>query len=47
MAGSNVDSTAASDFFADVHPPVYGFNVQQQFNGLTAKEKLYAHYMSK
>lgn len=38
---------SASDAFPDSNPPVYGFNVLQQFNGLTSKEKFYAHYMSK
>ncbi|KAE9375368.1 dipeptidyl peptidase III [Stipitochalara longipes BDJ] len=38
---------AASDVFVDINPPVYGFNIQQQFDGLNSKEKLYAHYMSK
>lgn len=38
---------STADAFADSNPPVYGFNVLQQFNGLTSKEKMYAHYMSK
>ena len=32
---------------ADVHPPVCGLNVGKHFEGLTSKEKLYAHYMSR
>lgn len=35
------------DVFADTNPPIYGFNMQKQFDGLTPKEKFYAHYMSK
>ena len=38
---------STSGGFADSNPPIYGFNVLQQFNGLTLKEKFYAHYMSK
>lgn len=38
---------SAPEAFPDSNPPVYGFNVLQQFNGLTSKEKFYAHYMSK
>lgn len=46
-AGNHISKMSSSDAFADSNPPVYGFNVLQQFNGLTSKEKFYAHYMSK
>lgn len=32
---------------ADIHPPVCGLNVAKHFEGLTPREKLYAHYMSR
>jgi hypothetical protein len=46
-AGDQLSNMSTSDAFADSNPPIYGFNVLQQFNGLTSKEKFYAHYMSK
>jgi hypothetical protein len=32
---------------ADVSPPVCGLNAAKHFEGLTPKEKLYAHFMSR